>query len=569
MTSIPDLLPHEFEAVLGKTGSGKSNRAKIAVEAWITQGRRVGIIDITDAWWGLKLRADGKAPAHDIVIFGGRHADVDLAPAMAAPLGQMLAKATFPWILCTAKLGENAMRAFLSDFFEALYLHLESPLHLIMDEADEYAPQTTTGAIGELFGRVDRIVRRGRVKGFRVMVLTQRPAALNKNILAQADRLTAFKLTLPHDHAAIEGWIKGHGDKKRGQQVLDTLAGLRVGTAWVWAPEHGMLEQVAFPLAKTFDSGRSPDGTATQPTTALKPADLEKLRAQLGAVIEEAKANDPKRLRAEIARLQQELRTGGGASAAEVETARNEAYASGRADGQRALQAFIRNHISRLNSLREEVTHKIAVALQGLEPHLTEEVAPTPAPPKSALPAPQRATSPTPPRKSPTPAGDLTGPQQRILDALAELEAIGARNPSRIFVANLAGYGNITSTGFAKAIGALKVAGHVEYPIEGAIGLTPTGAALASPADRPLSSAALQQRVMAFLSGPGQKMLAALIASYPDDMSREDLMRVAGYSNATSTGFVKALGRLRALGFANNSGTGRVVAAPSLFVEGR
>ena len=58
-------------AILGKTGSGKSNLAKTIAEDLLAQGARVCVIDPTGTWWGLRLMADGDTPSgHPIVIFG-------------------------------------------------------------------------------------------------------------------------------------------------------------------------------------------------------------------------------------------------------------------------------------------------------------------------------------------------------------------------------------------------------------------------------------------------------------------------------------------------------------------
>ena len=45
--------------IVGRTGAGKTTAAKSAVEAWLAAGRRVCVIDPTDAWWGLRTSADG------------------------------------------------------------------------------------------------------------------------------------------------------------------------------------------------------------------------------------------------------------------------------------------------------------------------------------------------------------------------------------------------------------------------------------------------------------------------------------------------------------------------------
>ncbi len=71
-------------AIVGTSGSGKTYAAKGLVERLIEEGARVCVVDPFGVWWGLRMGADGLAPAADpVVVFGGRHADVALAPAKA------------------------------------------------------------------------------------------------------------------------------------------------------------------------------------------------------------------------------------------------------------------------------------------------------------------------------------------------------------------------------------------------------------------------------------------------------------------------------------------------------
>ena len=56
-------------AILGKTGSGKSNLAKTIAEHLLARGARFCVIDASGTWWGPRLMADGAAPSgHRIVI---------------------------------------------------------------------------------------------------------------------------------------------------------------------------------------------------------------------------------------------------------------------------------------------------------------------------------------------------------------------------------------------------------------------------------------------------------------------------------------------------------------------
>ena len=75
---IPDQAMAQHMAILGKTGSGKTYAAKGLVERLIEAGRRVCVLDPTDAWWGLRSGTDGVRPGLPVVIFGGDHADVPI-----------------------------------------------------------------------------------------------------------------------------------------------------------------------------------------------------------------------------------------------------------------------------------------------------------------------------------------------------------------------------------------------------------------------------------------------------------------------------------------------------------
>lgn len=59
--SIPDQALDGRLAIVGITGSGKSTTAKGGVERLLATGRRVCVVDLLDAWWGLRLARDAFA----------------------------------------------------------------------------------------------------------------------------------------------------------------------------------------------------------------------------------------------------------------------------------------------------------------------------------------------------------------------------------------------------------------------------------------------------------------------------------------------------------------------------
>lgn len=161
---------------------------------------------------------------------------------------------------------------------------------------------------------------------------------------------------------------------------------------------------------------------------------------------------------------------------------------------------------------------------------------------------------------------NLDGPMQRILDALAWLEAAGIVGPyDRAPVAFLARY-KLGSGGFNNPLGRLRAAALVEYPREGTIALTDAGRSVASAPASPLTVEELHVRVLARIDVPMQRCLSPLLAAYPDAVARESLAEAAGYVLG-SGGFNNPLGRLRSLGLIDYPTPGHVVALPVLFLE--
>lgn len=300
---IPAAALKESVAVVGRTGSGKSYAAKGAIELLLTGGARVCIIDPTGVHWGLRSSADGKRSAFPIVVFGGDHGDVAIGDASGAALGELLATRNLPAIVDVSEFSRAGMVRFMGPFLDALYRHNKTPLTLVIDEADIFAPQRPEPDTAMMLGRMEQIVRRGRVKGFRPWMITQRPASLNKNVLSQANTLIAMQLTAPQDRDAIGAWIEGQADRDEGKKVLAALPKLQKGEGYVWSPSHNVLERVKFPAITTFDSGRTPEDGESLPPATLAAVDLSGIAESLQAVEAEARDNDPKALRKECADL--------------------------------------------------------------------------------------------------------------------------------------------------------------------------------------------------------------------------------------------------------------------------
>ncbi|MFN3891949.1 MAG: ATP-binding protein [Beijerinckiaceae bacterium] len=267
-------------AIVGRTGSGKSYAAKGMVERLIDAGRRVCIIDPTGAWWGLRRSADGAGEGFPIIIFGGDHADVPITETSGRALGDMIARGDVSQaIVDVSDMSTAAQIRFLTDLFEHLYTGNRAALHLVLDEADVMAPQNPLPETRRLQGVVNKIVRRGRIKGFRPLMITQRPQVIDKSVLSQVSTLVAMKLTAPQDRRAILDWVKACGG---AAEMVDQLPGLPRGTGMVWDSTEGTMERVEFPPIRTFDSGRAPEhGEEEIEPQPLASIDVEALKRAL------------------------------------------------------------------------------------------------------------------------------------------------------------------------------------------------------------------------------------------------------------------------------------------------
>jgi hypothetical protein len=530
---------------IGTAGSGKTYNAGGGVERLLQSGARVVIVDPLDVWWGLRLQADGQPSPFNAVIFGGEHGDLPLNEQAGALIGETVATMGESCIVSLGGLNtKSAERRFMLPFLESLYGKSSGdPVHVVFDEADMWAPQTALdkGDAIKILGMMETIVRRGRVRGFIPWLITQRPAVLNKNVLSQVDGLIAFKLTASQDREAIGAWIDGQADRAQGKEILATLPTMQRGTGVVWVPGRGILETIAFPAKATFDSSRTPKRGERKERRDLKPLNLEALRGRLTSIEDETKANDPKALKAEVARLTRELakaeRSIAAPPAPVTVTANQEQIDAAREEGQRAGIAIgITRAQQALAGLRIDGPAPVA---KKADAHVREKVMPVIA------------------------TEGLTGPQQKIVNAIGWWKAFGIGRPSHEQVAFVAGY-SPGSGGFNNLKGGLRSAGLIDYPEPGKLALTDQGEAKADIPGAPPTQDAFHASVRAKLSGPQVKVLDPAINAYPSPISSDDVAAAAGYSSG-SGGYNNLRGSLRTIGLIDYPSPGMVRAADWLF----
>lgn len=272
---LPIDVATETVAVLAKRGSGKTYFACVLVEEFARLGIPIVIIDPVGAMWGLSKNEDGRGEGLEIEIWGGEHAteekinfyeDGERLARLAVTTGRRT-----PLLLDLSDLRVHERTHFACSFFEELYRlkndsAFRTPLHVMVDEADLFAPQSPVDDRSKrMLLSLEDIVRRGRSRGLGGTFITQRPSVLHKNILSQTQVLVAFRLTSPHDRDAIDEWIKTNGEEYERAALLSSLPVLEKGQAWFWSPgwksedaPEGLFKKVRVRRRRTFDSSATP-----------------------------------------------------------------------------------------------------------------------------------------------------------------------------------------------------------------------------------------------------------------------------------------------------------------------
>jgi hypothetical protein len=286
-------------AFLARTGSGKTYAAGRMVEQMLSLGGQVIIVDPVGVWYGLRLKADGKRPGFNIPILGGEHGDIQLEAGAGTLIADVAVDRGQSLVLDVSTMRKAAATRFVTDFAEQFFHRKKakkSPVHVVFEEAQRFVPQFSKGK-ERLVGAVEDIVKVGRNYGIGTTLISQRPQAINKDVLNQTEMLVVLQISGPQERKAIQAWIN---EKGADDSPLESLDELEVGQAVVWSPSWlRVLKTVRISKKNTYDASATPDWD-TQDYVEPKPLsamDLQKLEDSMGDMVERQKANDPTHLR--------------------------------------------------------------------------------------------------------------------------------------------------------------------------------------------------------------------------------------------------------------------------------
>ena len=579
--SLPgDAITQKF-AILGRTGSGKSYCATKLCEEMLDDKAQVIALDPVGVWYGLRVGAH-----YDIPIFGGLHGDVPLEYGAGAFIANLIVDRGISAVLDVSQFESDAQKAkFARDFATRFFFRKKSApsaVHVFLEEAQEFVPQNPQREEADMLHAFHRIAKLGRNFGIGVTLITQRPQEVNKKALNQTECLFAFQMTGPQERKAIENWI---AEKGVNEDITAILPHLKVGQCHIWSPQWLEVNAtIKIAKKKTADVSSTPKagaGKKAEPRP-LSQGELETLSEEMLETIERSKSEDPKHLRAEVGRLKAELaKRPLEKSNTEIKTVERFVLKDGELKRLEEILERARNvekQLSDAASMLEDQAVSIGKSVAPIAEAIRQTqqtssintraasggsvVAPIRSRPRTAVQVKQHGAGATGGAMD----GDITAPQQRILDALAMLEGLGLNDVAKSNAAVFADQ-SPTSSGYQNNLGRLRSIGLIHYPQQGRLALTDDGRKVARNDGTVLSRLELHDAWFSKLPAPKVRILEVLIRNYPEPVEKAQLAEWSGQS-PTSSGYQNNLGNLRSLGLVDYPCQGFVAATDLLFPAG-
>lgn len=285
-------------AVLAKRGSGKTYFAGVMVEE--VMGRdghpMVVVVDPGGVWWGLLALAGGTPSAYQILLLGGSRGHLPLKAEDGSAAAEVVSRVRpVTVVLDLSRLSPAEQHRLVADFCERLWDLEQFPVHLVVDEADEFAPQRF-GALPKQQRRsldfLSRVVMRGRARGMGVTLISLRPAVLAKNLLSQVDELYLLRLVESNDLRAVTTWLENfqnHVTTEQRAKCLSNLPMLGTGIAYfLRGGDRPDFRRFKVRQKRTFDSSRTMKSSARLSAVLSRPS--SELLSQVKQILDQPRS---------------------------------------------------------------------------------------------------------------------------------------------------------------------------------------------------------------------------------------------------------------------------------------
>jgi energy-coupling factor transporter ATP-binding protein EcfA2 len=280
-------------AILGIRGSGKSNTAGVIFEELLRHRYPMSIVDIEGEYFGLKER-------YEVLVVGtGDGVEIEIDADCAGEIAQVSMEQNVPVVLDLSGFLSDERTELLKAYLSSLWNlagTLRRPYIIGIEEAHEFIPQ---GVKNELKEMIARIALRGRKRGLGAIIVSQRSAKVDKDVLSQAGMLFLHRVV--HE---VDMRVYGELLPWRKNEVKEIVNSLDTGDCIYMNGDR--ILPIYVRERQTFHAGFTPS------LESVKSPELRKVSESIIEAIEKARGGKRRKsaedeLRDRIARLEEML----------------------------------------------------------------------------------------------------------------------------------------------------------------------------------------------------------------------------------------------------------------------
>ncbi|HIP99991.1 TPA: ATP-binding protein [Candidatus Bipolaricaulota bacterium] len=250
-------------AILGIRGSGKSNTAGVIFEELLAARYPLSIVDIDGEYFGLKEK-------YEVLVVGaGENVDIELDVDAAPGVAELSLREGVPVILDVSDMLAEERELFVLEYLTRIWSlagKLRKPYMIGIEECHEFIPQGMRTDLKEV---IARIALRGRKRGLGAVIISQRSAKVEKDVLTQAGMLFLHRVVHEVDmrvYSELLPWPKA--------EVKEQVTSLGVGECIYLSGQS--IRKVKIRPRHTFHGGFTP---------SFKPVETPKLRQVRGEIL--------------------------------------------------------------------------------------------------------------------------------------------------------------------------------------------------------------------------------------------------------------------------------------------
>jgi len=248
--------------IIAQSGAGKSWSIAVICEQLLQA--RVGfcLIDTEGEYSSLRDRF------HLLWIGSGDDCDIDIERANLRELMHNAICSRTAVIFDVSETNMQEKVTLLADVLYDLESGLKKPFLLIVEEADKFIPQS-----GDSIKKIEEISRRGRKRGLGMLVATQRPSLVTKNVLSQCNNQVIGKLSIENDLKAVSLFFSS-------RKEVAELAELEPGEFFVMGGLSREKVRMRFRDRLCEHRGLTPRLVPARPVRPAEPRPAEPARAE-------------------------------------------------------------------------------------------------------------------------------------------------------------------------------------------------------------------------------------------------------------------------------------------------